>query len=107
MFTAIIALLQSGQGWLLGIGLLPQLLFLQRNAALQGHSLDTKEKHFSVFHIISYRSWGLFASGQESGGLSHCQLLSQVIESSNVVHTALTHHTGKLGVHFCHIRKAT
>lgn len=41
------------------------------------------------------------------GGLRHSQLLSQVVEAGDVVHAALTHHTGQLRVHFCHIWKAT
>lgn len=49
---------------------------------------------------------GLFSSWR-GGGLCHSQFLSQVIESSDVVHTALTHHTGELRVHFCSVRKAT
>lgn len=41
----------------------------------------------------------LSSSGRRDGGLGHSQLLSQVIEASDVVHAALTHHTGKLRVH--------
>lgn len=32
-------------------------------------------------------------------GLGHRQLLSQIVEASNVVHAALAHHAGKLSVH--------
>jgi len=37
-------------------------------------------------------SWG-------DGGLVHSQLLGQVVEACDVVHTALTHHASKLRVH--------
>lgn len=49
----------------------------------------------------------LSPSGRRDGRLGHSKLLSQVIEASDVVHTALTHHASELRVHFCHIRKAT
>lgn len=32
-------------------------------------------------------------------GLGHSQLLSQIVETSNVVHAALAHHAGQLSVH--------
>lgn len=39
------------------------------------------------------------SSGRRDGGLGHGQLLSQIIEASDVVHAALAHHAGKLRVH--------
>lgn len=39
------------------------------------------------------------SSGRWDGGLGHGQLLSQIVEASNVVHAALAHHAGKLRVH--------
>lgn len=45
--------------------------------------------------------WGQVPSSswRWDGGLSHSELLSQVIEASDVVHAALAHHTSKLRVH--------
>lgn len=41
----------------------------------------------------------LCSSRRRDGGLGDGQLLSQVIEASDIVHAALTHHADKLRVH--------
>lgn len=46
-----------------------------------------------VDSVVSSTSW------RWDRGLGHRQLLSQIVEASNVVHAALAHHAGKLSVH--------
>lgn len=83
--------------------------YIQGRVALGGTAFTLppsflQSRSDSLDKAKSYPSHGrwsqvLSSSGWWDGGLCHSQLLSQVIEASNVVHAALTHHTSKLRVH--------
>lgn len=92
-------------GFWVGVGLSPQPNVLQIRGD-SGATVLTEHTHVLQMAVGRWKQV-LSSSGWWDGGLRHSQLLSQVIEASDVVHAALTHHTSKLRVHFCHIRKAT
>lgn len=93
----------------------PHSCLFSKEEATAWHSLDREEETSSLIarQLVSLQMavdrWSPVCSslGWWDGGLGHSQFLSQVIEASDVVHAALTHHTSKLRVHFCNIRKAT
>lgn len=78
----IIALLEIRAGMALGVR-------LSASHALLQNGMDELQVDLKVFST----SW------RWDRGLGHRQLLSQIVEASDVVHAALAHHAGKLSVH--------
>lgn len=85
----------------------PHSCLFSKEEATAWHSLDREEETSSLIarQLVSLQMavdrWSPVCSslGWWDGGLGHSQFLSQVIEASDVVHAALTHHTSKLRVH--------
>ena len=50
---------------------------------------------------------GWVSGWRRQRGLRHRQLLGEVVEAGDVIHTALTHHAGQLAVHLSHSRTPT